>query len=220
METFLGMLDIVLDITTMLFALLILVGLASIIVLYVLDVTQSKQTIRKNYPVIGRLRYVFEHLGVFFGNTFCDGSRRVAFQQSTAVLGGASGEECRWHTRIRIDQTAESARRYLLFKRWLPAHCRRNRGTHPRTSDFWRWPCTTSLCRTLFLQHFRHVLRCTIRPAVSALSAGAHQSGIWLNTGEGGLSPFHQTAPCDLVFQIGTAKYGVGIKTVTSIRSK
>ena len=46
-------------------------------------------------------------------------------------------------------------------------------------------------------------------PAVSALSAGAHQSGIWLNTGEGGLSPFHQTAPCDLVFQIGTAKYGV-----------
>ena len=101
METFLGMLDIVLDITTMLFALLILVGLASIVVLYVLDVTQSKQTIQKNYPVIGRLRYVFEHLGVFFGNTAMD--RRVAFQQSTAVLGGAS-EECRWHTRIRIDK--------------------------------------------------------------------------------------------------------------------
>ena len=46
-------------------------------------------------------------------------------------------------------------------------------------------------------------------PAISALSAGAHESGIWLNTGEGGLAPFHQTAPCDLVFQIGTAKYGV-----------
>ena len=46
-------------------------------------------------------------------------------------------------------------------------------------------------------------------PAISALSSGAHQAGIWLNTGEGGLSPFHQTAPCDLVFQIGTAKYGV-----------
>ena len=46
-------------------------------------------------------------------------------------------------------------------------------------------------------------------PAIAALSAGADKSHIWLNTGEGGLSPFHQTAPCDLVFQIGTAKYGV-----------
>ena len=70
MGTFLGVLDTVLDITTMLFALLILVGLASIVVLYVLDVTQSKQTIRKNYPVIGRLRYAFEHLGVFFRQYF------------------------------------------------------------------------------------------------------------------------------------------------------
>ena len=70
METFLALLESVLDVTTMLFALLILVGLASIAVLYVIDVTQSKQTIRKNYPVIGRLRYVFEHLGVFFRQYF------------------------------------------------------------------------------------------------------------------------------------------------------
>ena len=70
MEAFLALLDSVLNITTMLFALLILVGLASIAVLYVIDITQSKQTIRKNYPVIGRLRYVFEHLGVFFRQYF------------------------------------------------------------------------------------------------------------------------------------------------------
>ena len=46
-------------------------------------------------------------------------------------------------------------------------------------------------------------------PAVRALSAGAQQSGSWLNTGEGGLSPYHLEGGCDLVFQIGTAKYGV-----------
>ena len=44
---------------------------------------------------------------------------------------------------------------------------------------------------------------------ISALSKGAQQASIWLNTGEGGLSPFHQEGSCDLVFQIGTAKYGV-----------
>jgi glutamate synthase domain-containing protein 2 len=46
-------------------------------------------------------------------------------------------------------------------------------------------------------------------PAIEALSMGAAKSSVWLNTGEGGLSPHHQTAACDLVFQIGTAKYGV-----------
>jgi glutamate synthase domain-containing protein 2 len=30
-----------------------------------------------------------------------------------------------------------------------------------------------------------------------------------MNTGEGGLSSFHLEGGCDIVFQIGTAKYGV-----------
>lgn len=47
------------------------------------------------------------------------------------------------------------------------------------------------------------------RPAVQALSQGAAMAGIWLNTGEGGLAPYHLEGGCDLVFQIGTAKYGV-----------
>ncbi|MEP5726523.1 MAG: FMN-binding glutamate synthase family protein, partial [Erythrobacter sp.] len=47
------------------------------------------------------------------------------------------------------------------------------------------------------------------RPAVQALSRGAKDAGLWLNTGEGGLSPFHLEGGADVVFQIGTAKFGV-----------
>jgi glutamate synthase domain-containing protein 2 len=47
------------------------------------------------------------------------------------------------------------------------------------------------------------------KPAVLALSHGARNAGIWLNTGEGGLSTYHLEGGCDIVFQIGTAKYGV-----------
>ncbi len=47
------------------------------------------------------------------------------------------------------------------------------------------------------------------RPAVKALSKGAARANCWLNTGEGGVSPHHLSGNCDLVFQIGTAKYGV-----------
>ena len=45
--------------------------------------------------------------------------------------------------------------------------------------------------------------------AVQALSRGCAAAGAWMNTGEGGLSPYHLEGGCDLVFQIGTAKYGV-----------
>src|SRR5208282_4973721 len=44
---------------------------------------------------------------------------------------------------------------------------------------------------------------------VRALSKGAKMAGCWLNTGEGGLSPHHLEGDADIVFQIGTAKYGV-----------
>ena len=47
------------------------------------------------------------------------------------------------------------------------------------------------------------------KPAVQALSRGAKVAGCWLNTGEGGLSPYHLEGGGDIVFQIGTAKYGV-----------
>jgi glutamate synthase domain-containing protein 2 len=47
------------------------------------------------------------------------------------------------------------------------------------------------------------------KPAVQALSRGCQQASIWMNTGEGGLSPHHLEGGCDLVFQMGTAKFGV-----------
>jgi glutamate synthase domain-containing protein 2 len=47
------------------------------------------------------------------------------------------------------------------------------------------------------------------KPAVLALSKGSKMAGNWMNTGEGGLSPYHLEGGADIVFQIGTAKYGV-----------
>ncbi len=45
--------------------------------------------------------------------------------------------------------------------------------------------------------------------AISSLSKGACLSGIPLNTGEGGLSKYHLNGGADIIFQIGTAKFGV-----------
>ena len=45
-------------------------------------------------------------------------------------------------------------------------------------------------------------------PAIKTLSLGAKKVGCWINTGEVGLSSFHLEGGADLIFQIGTAKYG------------
>jgi hypothetical protein len=70
MGAFLNMLDGVLDITMMVMALLILLALTTVAVLYVIDVSQSTQAIRKNYPVIGRLRYVSSTSASSFASIF------------------------------------------------------------------------------------------------------------------------------------------------------
>jgi hypothetical protein len=46
-------------------------------------------------------------------------------------------------------------------------------------------------------------------PAVRSLSRGAAVAGCWMDTGEGGLSPYHLEGGCDIIMQIGTAKYGM-----------
>ena len=45
--------------------------------------------------------------------------------------------------------------------------------------------------------------------AIRALARGARKSGIPMNTGEGGYPKYHLMENCDLIFQIGTAKFGV-----------
>ena len=45
--------------------------------------------------------------------------------------------------------------------------------------------------------------------AVRALARGAKLAGAVMNTGEGGTPKYHLMEGCDLIFQIGTAKFGV-----------
>jgi hypothetical protein len=58
-----------------------------VIVTYVIDVTQTHQTIRRNYPVVGRFRYFFEHMGEFFRQYFFAMDREeLPFNRAHIVL--------------------------------------------------------------------------------------------------------------------------------------
>lgn len=57
-----------LSIMSVLFIFVVGAGFLTIVVFYLVDVLQTKHAIRRNYPVIGRFRYLLEHLGIFFAN--------------------------------------------------------------------------------------------------------------------------------------------------------
>ncbi|HET8858996.1 FMN-binding glutamate synthase family protein [Marivirga sp.] len=67
--------------------------------------------------------------------------------------------------------------------------------------------------QTYTLNHFVHISAMSYGAlsynAHAALSKGAKMAGILHNTGEGALAPCHEYGGADLVFQIGTAKYGI-----------
>lgn len=42
------------------------VGLGAAVGLFVMDISRTRDAVRRNYPVIGRFRYVFSMLGEFF----------------------------------------------------------------------------------------------------------------------------------------------------------
>ena len=59
-----------LEFLAQLFVFMVGAGILVVAVLYVVDRTQTRHAVRRNFPVIGRFRYLFEHLGEFFRQYF------------------------------------------------------------------------------------------------------------------------------------------------------
>lgn len=179
----------------------------AIIIIYILDVTQTKQAIRRNYPVVGHFRYYFEHLGEFFRQYFFSMDReempfnraqrswayRAAKNIDNTIAFGSTRDlrppgtvlfvNCPFPT---LDQDAVDPTEVTIGP-----HCQK--------------PYTTASIFNVSGMSYGAISK----PAVLALSNGARMAGCWMNTGEGGLSPYHLEGGADIVFQIGTAKNGV-----------
>ena len=64
-------------------------------------VFQKAHAIRRNFPLIGRFRYFFEHLGEFFRQYFA--MDKTAIQPGTTQLGVPAAKKIS-NTCIRVDQ--------------------------------------------------------------------------------------------------------------------
>ncbi len=186
-----------------------IVGMAviALIVVYILDISQKKHAIRRNYPVIGRLRSVFELLGEFFRQYFFAMDREeLPFNraQRTWVYRAAKNID----TTVAFGSTRDlrPTGSVLFVNCPFPVLGTDATPVQNKTiGENCRTPYTTDSLFNISGMSYGAISR----PAIKALSNGAKMAGCWINTGEGGLSPLHLESGADIVFQIGTAKYGV-----------
>jgi glutamate synthase domain-containing protein 2 len=192
-------------------AYILVLGFISLIIwitaLYIIDKFQTQSTLRRNHPVIARLRYFFEHLGTFFRQYFFSNDReempfnraerswvyRAAKNVDSTVPFGSSlnirepGTVFFVHSAFPVLE-ADAIEIPALI---IGPYCK-----HPYHA--------TSIFNISGMSYGAISI-----PAIKALSKGAKAAGIWLNTGEGGLSEYHLEGGADIVFQFGTAKFGV-----------
>ncbi len=186
-----------------------LIGIAVLIIatLYVIDITQQKHTIRRNYPVIGRFRYWFEHLGEFFRQYFFAMDREeLPFNRAERGWVYRAAKNVDRNLAFGSTRDLTPAGTVLFLNSAFPTLAEDAADPSPITiGPHCPHPYTTSSLFNISGMSYGALSK----PAVEALSEGAARAGCWLNTGEGGMSPFHLNGGADLVYQIGTAKYGV-----------
>ncbi len=179
----------------------------ALVVMYIADITQNTHTIRKNYPLIGRFRYFFEHLGEFFRQYFFAQDREeMPFNRADRswVYRAAKNVDSNVGFGSTLDLSKPGT--LLFLNSAFPVQEADALIPAPVTiGPFCEFPYTTHSIFNISGMSYGAISK----PALLALSRGAAKAGCWLNTGEGGLSPYHLDGGCDLVFQIGTAKYGV-----------
>jgi len=178
-----------------------------IVVLFITDVAQTKDAIRRNYPVIGRFRYIFSTLGEFFRQYFFAMDREeMPFNRAEREWVYKSSRAIDNTMAFGSTKNINPAGTALFINFPFPTLDEHATLAEPLLiGPYCREPYKTSS-----LIHISGMSYGAIsKPAVRALSKGAKLAGCWLNTGEGGLSLYHLEGGCDIVFQIGTAKYGV-----------
>lgn len=203
MEHFLSFVGVADEYVYHLFILLIVTGL---VVVYILDVTQKKNTILRNYPVIGHIRFVAEEIGVYLRQYFYARDREeLPFNRDQRTWVEHASENV--DTTIGFGSTRDLrvTGTVLFVDAPFPVLNQDAVPTSPLTfGPKTKHPYVAQSLINISAMSYGSLSK----NAIAALSHGARMAGCWMNTGEGGVSDYHLEGKCDLIAQIGTAKYG------------
>ncbi|MDT0531689.1 FMN-binding glutamate synthase family protein [Micromonospora sp. DSM 115977] len=191
-------------------------AVAAVAALAARDLIQRDHALLRNFPVLGRARYLLESIGPELRQYIVAGNNEERpFTRDQRRWVYASAKQQNNYFGFGTDNDIEFTPGYPIIK-----HRTFGRAVPPSTPDAGhdvRLPCAKVLGAARGRAHaFRPESVVNISGmsfgslsgnAVEALNRGAALAGCLQNTGEGGLSPYHRKGG-DLVFQIGTAYFG------------
>src|SRR5688572_25129537 len=188
------------------YALFAIALVAPLIYMGVVDMIQPRQAIRRNFPLVGRLRYVFEDMRPkiqqYFVESDTDGApinrneRSVIYQRAKKQI-----DTIPFGTQLNV---------YSEGYEWMTHSI--NPLDHNKLDHNPRVRVGNKDCKQPYDASVMNISAMSFGSlsanAIEALNAGAKIGGFAHNTGEGGLSPYHLKNGGDIIWQIGTGYFG------------
>lgn len=181
---------------------LILTG--PILLLGIWDMVQTKHAVRRNFPLIGNFRYLFEairpEISQYFIESNTDGTpfnrvqRSLVYQRAKNVR-----DTIPFGTQFDVYEVGyEWLNHSIVPDQPQPADLRCTIG-----ADQCEQPYNASRLNISAMSYGS-----LSGNAILAMSMGAKLGNFAHNTGEGGISPYHREGGGDLIWQIGTGYFG------------
>jgi glutamate synthase domain-containing protein 2 len=177
-----------------------------LLMLSIYDVLQIQHSLLRNFPVIGRLRWIFEHerskIQQYFVENDLDGTpynrekRSDVYQKSKKESNSTP-----FGTQLNVYNNGYEFLKHSIYPKQLNdvSDLRHNIG-----SKFTKQKYNASIFNISAMSYGS-----LSEAAIRSLNIGAKMGGFYHNTGEGGISPYHLQGG-DLVFQVGTGYFGAG----------
>lgn len=193
---------------------------AILLIVTIIDLSQKKHTLKRNFPLLGRFRYIVEALGPPIRQYIIANNREeLPFNRSQRSWVYASSKGENNYEGFGTDKDIYAANYIFINPKMFPFKVEKEHINYSANDPYFI-PCA----KVMGVSHKR---KNPYRPysivnvsamsygslsaqAITSLNKGAALVGAYHNTGEGGLSPYHQQG-ADVIFHIGTGYFGCGI---------
>ena len=170
----------------------------------VIDITQTHQAVRRNYPLTGRIRYALEYIRPEIRQYFLEtDEEKIPFSRNQRAL-------VYQRSKIQNDKRGFGSIKdmYATGAEWIGHSVA---PTHPDPAGF-RIRVGGAQCTQPYAISVFNISAMSFGSlsanAIMALNRGAKMGGFAHDTGEGSVSPHHRVHGGDLIWEIGSGYFG------------
>jgi len=176
------------------------------------DVLQSNHTLWRNYPLIGRVRWLAEELRPFIHQYFVENAtegrpfnredRALVYRRAKDVVSVEP-----FGSRLDLDEPSYE---------WLNPSIAAKTAAHEPEDGGFRVTVGEKTCATPYAASVFNISAMSFGSlgarAIEALNRGAALGGFYHDSGEGGVSRYHKAGGGDLVWELGSGYFGARAK--------